>query len=306
MPLENKKAVVIAGFGTSHPEALSGLLNILQTARTAYPQIPVRLAFTSNTIRQIWASRAEQPQFWADNPQLQKDWLLNIKTPLATLADMQNDGFRSLVLQPTHIFNGEEYLELQSLVQALDAIRPIKEKWKPFYNLALGRPLLGRNGPHPPYMQDIQETAQLLKDDVQLARTENAALVYMGHGNKYFCTGAYWDLMQALQSAYPDITLCICCASGTPDVDFVLHRLQANNISRALLKPLMIVAGDHAKNDMAGADQDSLQSRLQAAGIQCRAILRGLGQEQPVADKLVRHIQDAAAENGIQLVNPEG
>lgn len=299
--LENKTAIVIAGFGTSHPEALPGLQNILFTAHKAYPGIPVRLAFTSNTIRRIWASRAEQPEFWQENPDLDKQWLLSIKTPLATLADLQNQEYRSIVLQPTHVFNGEEYQELCSLIQALDSICTVKEKWKPFSRLALGRPLLGRNGPQPPYTQDIEEVARLLAPDVQLAQAEDSALVYMGHGNKYFSTGAYWELMRRMQEMYPTAEVHVCCTSGPPDPDYMLGQLRKKGISRALLKPLMIVAGDHARNDMAGNDSDSLQSRLQAAGIQCRSLFRGLGEEQAIADKLVRHINDAAAEQGIEL-----
>ncbi|MGM0424383.1 MAG: sirohydrochlorin cobaltochelatase, partial [Thermodesulfobacteriota bacterium] len=188
--LENKNAIIIAGFGTSRPKALPGLLNILSTAQGLYPDLPVRLAFTSNTIRKIWASRAEDREFWQAHPELDQRWLLSIKTPLATLADLQNDEYRSIVLQPTHVFNGEEYQELCSLLQSLDSIRTVKEKWKPFSRLALGRPLLGRNGPHPPHMQDIQEVAELLAPDVQMAREDSSALVYMGHGNRYFSTGA--------------------------------------------------------------------------------------------------------------------
>ncbi len=299
--LENKTAIVIAGFGTSHPEALPGLQNILFTAQKAYPGIPVRLAFTSNTIRRIWASRAQQPEFWQAYPELDKQWILSIKTPLATLADLQNDEYRSIVIQPTHIFNGEEYQELCSLTQALSSIYTIKEKWKPFSRLALGRPLLGRNGPHPPYSQDIEEVARLLAPDVQLAQAEDAALVYMGHGNKYFNTGAYWELMRSMQKMYPITEVHVCCTSGSPDPNDVLGQLRKKGISRALLKPLMIVAGDHARNDMAGDDSDSLQSRLQTAGILCRSLFRGLGQEQAIADKLVRHINDAAAEQEIEL-----
>ncbi|MFW5932367.1 MAG: sirohydrochlorin cobaltochelatase [Desulfohalobiaceae bacterium] len=301
MALEDKKAIVIAGFGTSQPDALPGLQNILQTVRQAYSQIPVRLAFTSNTIRRIWASRADDREFWQAHPDLDKQWLLSIKTPLATLADLQSDEHRSIIVQPTHVFNGEEYQELCSLLQGLDSIRTVKEKWKPFSRLALGRPLLGRNGPHPPYMQDIEEVASLLAPDVQMARESSSALVYMGHGNRYFSTGAYWDLMRVMQDMYPEAEVFVCCASGSPDPDFILQQLQQKNISKALLKPLMTVAGDHAKNDMAGEGQDSLKSKLEAIGIQCSPIFKGLGQEQAMADKMVRHIRDAAAEQGIEL-----
>ncbi|MFP4393359.1 MAG: sirohydrochlorin cobaltochelatase [Desulfohalobiaceae bacterium] len=301
MTLEDKKAIVIAGFGTSHAQALSGLLHIVHRTIEAYPEILVRLAFTSNIIRQIWGKRAEDSKFWQANPGLDKEFLLSIKTPLATLADLQNDGHRSIVVQPTHIFNGEEYQELCSLLQSLDSIRTIKEKWKPFSRLALGRPLLGRNGPHPPYTQDVQEVARLLEPDVRQAREQDSALIYMGHGNRYFSTGSYWDLMRIMQDMYPQTEILVCCASGSPDLNFILQQLQQKNISKALLKPLMIVAGDHAKNDMAGQEPDSLKSRLEASGIRCQAIFKGLGEEQAIADKLVRHIKDAAAEQGIEL-----
>ncbi len=297
---ENKKAIVMAAFGTTYPKALSSLISIQRVTQEKWPHIPVVLSFTSNMVRSCWSKRAGDNEFWRKNPEIPND-LAYIKSPLATLADMQNQGYRTIIVQPTHIAAGEEFHDLKKSVESLAGIRTIKDRWRPFQTLALGRPLLGTDGPEHPYLQDVEDLAGMLKPDIDLAAMEQSALIYVGHGNPYNCNGSYWDLMEVMAKMYPFVPVFIGCVEGQPSFDFVLRRLRHISCQRALIKPLMIVAGDHAANDMAGQQSGSLKSRLEAERLIVKPVLEGLGQNQEVAGKFVQHIQEAALENSIDL-----
>jgi len=101
-----KKAVVLAVFGTSHESALPGILNIRDQVQAALPGIPVRLAFTSNIIRRIWQERRQDPAYGAQHPEVPGE-IINVKGPLATIADLQDEGYGYIIVQPTHISSGE-------------------------------------------------------------------------------------------------------------------------------------------------------------------------------------------------------
>jgi len=93
-----------------------------------------------------------QDQAW---PLISND-ILHVKTPLATITDLQNDGYDSIVIQPTHVSMGEEFLDLHTYVKALMDMGTFKKpKYKPFHKIALGRPALGTHGTKFPYTEDI-------------------------------------------------------------------------------------------------------------------------------------------------------
>ena len=105
----HKNAIVLAMFGTTVEPALQGLLNIRSKMIEKYPETPVRIAFTSNIIRKKWQHRAEDPEYIKAHPEIPAD-ILHVKTPLATIADLQNDGYDTIVIQPTHISMGKNFL----------------------------------------------------------------------------------------------------------------------------------------------------------------------------------------------------
>lgn len=297
---ENKKAIVLAAFGTTYPEALGSILGIQKAVGQAFPQVPVVLAFTSHMIRSRWHARAEDIIFWQEHPEVPHE-LAVVRSPLAALTAMQNQGYRTILVQPLHVVAGEEFHDLKATIENLRAIETVKHRWRPFDTLALGRPLLGSNGPEHPYLQDIETVARELQPDVDLARKEQRALIYVGHGNPCYCTGAYWDLMDVMEQMYPDLPVLIGCVEGQPSFDFVCRRMRHLNSQKALIKPLMIVAGDHAQNDMAGDDPESLKSLLETDGVSVKILLQGLGQCEQVACQFIRHIQETALKHSIDL-----
>ncbi len=300
--VEHKNAIVLAMFGTTVEPALQGLLNIRTKMEQRFPGTPVRIAFTSNIIRKKWQHRAEDPAYSKAHPEIPVD-VLHVKTPLATIADLQNEGYDTIVLQPTHIAMGEEYLDLETYVDSLMRMGTVKKaKYKPFYKVTLGRPALGTYGLAHPYAEDITTAAEALAPDAELAAEEQAALVYMGHGNEHFpSAGAYLELADRMRQLYPDVVTAIGNVEGFPAIEDVMDTLKLHGMKKIVLKPCMVVAGDHAMNDMAGPEEDSWKSVLEKNGFEVITVKRGLGEQDAFADIFVQHAADAAAGAGIVL-----
>ncbi|PLX49095.1 MAG: sirohydrochlorin cobaltochelatase [Desulfobulbaceae bacterium] len=295
-----KPAIVIASFGTTQPEALAAILNIRDKAQKAFPETRVALTFTSNIIRTIWQERAVDPAYSAAHPEIPAD-VLHVKGILATLGLLQDQGYNALVVQPTHIAHAEQFIDLCSYVEGLAAIDTVKAKYRPFHALAVGRPLTGTHGIEHDYNEDINTLARALAADVELAVANDSELVYMAHGNDHYSTGVFNQLQEVMRRMYPQVTTYIGGVEGFPGFTEVIRELERDSVTKVTLKPLMIVAGDHAFNDMAGDDEDSWASRLSARGITPLPVLEGLGKNDLVTSIFVEHIGDAAADSGVTL-----
>jgi len=293
---DSKKAIVIACFGTTYPQTLIDILDIKESIQKAFPDAKVRLAFTSNIIRRIWQKRRHDPKYKNVPEEIRY-----VKSPLATIADLQDEGYKTIIVQPTHLYAGEEFADLTSYIRALNQIKTIKPKYMPFHKLVLGRPILGMPGPQHDYHIDLEIAAKALRDDVEFAKKRNAALVYMGHGNEFYSTGAYIELQQTMRKMYPDVKIFIGTVEGFPTLEDVIKGLVHTRVKRVVLKPLMIVAGDHARNDMAGDDKDSWKNRIKAKGIEVIPVIKGLGEKKSIRQILIQHIKDAAKDNGIKI-----
>jgi sirohydrochlorin cobaltochelatase len=278
-------------------------LNIRSKINAKYPDTTVRFAFTSNIIRKRWQHRAEDSEYIKSHPEIPVD-VLHVKTPLATIADLQNDGYDTIVIQPTHISMGEEFLDLHTYVNALMHMGTFKKaKYKPFHKVALGRPALGTYGLNHPYAEDIDMVAEILAPDVKLAMKEKAGLVYMGHGNEFFpgSGGAYLELASKMRKIYPDVVTTIGTVEGYPAIEDVIETLKLYGIKKVILKPFMVVAGDHSINDMASAEDDSWKSILEKNGFEVIAVTKGLGENDNFANIFVNHAAEAAKDAGISI-----
>lgn len=301
--VEHKEAIVLAMFGTTVEPALKSLLNIRAHIEEAYPGTPVRMAFTSNIIRKKWQHRAENGEYAKTHPEIPAD-ILHVKTPLATIADLQNEGYDTIVIQPTHISMGEEFLDLHTYVNGLMSMGTLKKvKYKPFHKIALGRPALGTYGLKHPYAEDIKRVAELVAPDVEIARREKAGIVYMGHGNEFFPGngGAYLELAGVMRRMYSDVVTTIGNVEGFPALDDVMETLKLYGVKKVVLKPFMVVAGDHSMNDMASDEKDSWKSILQKNGFEVVVVGKGLGENDDFARIFVKNIGDAATDAGIVL-----
>ncbi len=296
---ESRNAIVIAAFGTTVPEALSSIMKIAGQVRAFYPETEVRLTFTSNMIRSVWKKRQAEAQKWLDLGVPRE--VLFVKNVIATIGDLREDGYRNIVVQPAHMFFMEQSHDLAQYVNGIASIRTMKEKWRPFDNLVMGRPALGMPGDRYDYHDDIETAVETLAPDVARARESGAILVYMGHGNEYWSTGIYREVENELRRKYPDVISFVGVVEGYPGIDDLQRRLARQENKRIILKPFMIVAGDHAKNDMAGPESDSWKSILAGKGYEVEPIMEGLGSNESFARLFVDHIADAARERGIVL-----
>ncbi len=300
-PKTNSQAIVFATFGTTVPRALNGISHIRDRIQKRFPHTEVRIAFTSNIIRRIWHKRETDPTYHQKNPTVPKEFF-KIKGPLATIADLQDEGYTTIVVQPGHITMGEEYLDLVSYIEGLNAISTIKSKNLPFKKLVIGRPALGAMGPQHPYSKDILQAAKSLAGDVQEARKTHSSLLYMGHGNDYFpSSGSYLQFVATMNSLYPSTKTYFATVEGFPSLDLIIKQMKRDQIKKVLLKPFMTVAGDHAINDMSGDSPTSMKSILTKEGFQVTPRLQGLGEEDGFADIFVDHLAQTASDNGIIL-----
>lgn len=293
-----KKAVVLAVFGTSHESALPGILNIRAQIQKELPGIPVSLAFTSSIIRRIWQERRQDPSYAGQHPEVPGE-ILNVKGPLAAIADLQDQGYAYIVVQPTHISSGEEFADLAAYVQGLNSIKTVKKRNMPFKKILIGRPALGTYGIEHEYRHDIEQVAAIVAPDVEMAKKAGRALVYFAHGNEHYSTGVYLEFEEVMRQRYPGVRIYVTMVEGFPDNARLFAELKADKTKKVLLKPFMTVAGDHAKNDMAGPEPDSLKSQLEVRGINVAASLVGLGESDAFAAMFTQHIKDAMMDEGI-------
>ena len=172
--------------------------------------------------------------------------------------------------------NGDEYDKLAAQTE------PFREK---FVRLAIGRPLLTT-------VQDYKVTAQALLQ-VLPTREKDTALVFMGHGTEHFANPAYCQLEYVFHDLGRTDVL-IGTVEGYPGVEEVLHRLDERpGVKKVVLYPLMVVAGDHAKNDLAGDEPYSWKSRIAARGYDVKCVLSGLGEYPGIREVFVRHAEEA-------------
>lgn len=298
---DKKNGIVLTMFGTSVEYALPGLLHIRDRMSARFVQTPVRIAFTSKIIRQIWQNRAADISYRISHPEVPED-ILHVRSPEATILDFQEKGVDSFVVQPVHIapagndasfnYDGNGFGTFSSATPGAESIRRI----------IFGRPALGTHGAIYPYAEDIISVVRALSGDAALARQEKAALYYMGHGNKNCATSrVYSELVEEMRRQHPDISTVMTLIEDGPLFDETVSELKRIGVQKILLKPFMLVAGDHVRKDMVGDGPRSLKTRLEAKGFVVVPIFKGLGEEDAFADIIVQHAMDAARDAGIEL-----
>ena len=266
---DEKSAVLVVSFGTSLPEARHAIENLADSARKEFPKSEVRLAFTSNIIRRKVARESGE----------------SIPNPVQALAQLNDEGFSRVYVMPTHMIPGEEFDELANVVQAFGTL---KGKYG-FKTLKLGRPFLD-GADDCEGMADvlIQRFGAYLKD-------ENTAVILMGHGTpEHFANAMYSQLQLALDTkAYGKFF--IGTVEAAPKIEDVIARLKRHpEVKKLVLSPFMIVAGDHAHNDLAGDDDpESWLNILKAEGWKdITTYLVGLGEDENIARKFTAKISE--------------
>lgn len=293
-----QKAIILAAYGTAYPAALPDLLAIKTRMAFAFPRIPIRLTFTSNRMRRFWRDRRADPDRLSRHPNLPKE-ILEIKGPLATIADLQDSGYDVIVVQSLHIYAGEAFKDLKSIVEALRSIRTLRPGPGPFDGLALGRPALGGPGLDHDEQADIDRAARAVAADVDRARDNRAALVYMGHGHSDIPSEIYQKFQMAVRRIHPGHPILIGVMAGEPSLDQVLDELKAMGADKVMLAPFLFLAGGHVRRDMAGDHPGSWKMKMRRAGLEVDCLLRGLAALDAWAALSEQHIKDAMRAHGV-------
>ena len=265
-----KKAILVVSFGTTVQATRAANIDILEReAADEFPGWEVRRAFTSATVRARIA--AEEG--------------LQIDPPAEALTKLSREGFSDVMIQPTHVIPGEEYDRLVA------AIKPFGQA-KVFASLKLGRPLLYYEGNEPNQPDDFRIAVEALKTQLPPAESdEPGRIVLMGHGSGHFADKCYDVFQERLELAgLPVFTATV---EGSRTFEDALDWLERAGVRKAVLMPFMLVAGDHAINDMAGAEEDSWASRLRDAGYEVSSYLRGLGENPAFRRIYLEHLRTA-------------
>ena len=260
--LAPKAGVLLVAFGTSVPEALPAMQAVDQEFKTAFPGQPVVWAYTSQIIRKKIAAAGRPVGGISDG-----------------LAQLARDGVRLVRVQSLHIMAGEEFSGLERAV-----LIDLQKNPGRFDAVFLGRPMLESK-------KDAQELVRAVGEDVKDLRGKDTALVLMGHGQSRGRADLTFEGTRAVFHA-ADKRVFMATVEGARSVDDLLAELKAAKIKKVVIQPLMLVAGDHARNDLAGSEDDSWASKLKAAGFKVEANLKGLGQIAGARAILVRHASD--------------
>ncbi len=253
-----KVGILLVAFGSSEASAQVSFENIDKKVKATYSGIPVRWAYTSTIIRKKLAKQGR-----------------HLDSPEVALAKMQDEGFTHVAVQSLHTIGGDEYHDLRRTVGAFKIMGG-------FQRIILGYPLLATQ-------EDMQRTVNAILSTIPIERKKSEAVVLMGHGAHHPSNAFYAALMFQLQLKDPNII--VGTVEGYPEVDLVKELLLKKKIKKAYLMPFMSVAGDHAKNDMAGDEEDSWKSILTKAGIQCVPILKGTADYDVFVDIWVDHLE---------------
>ncbi len=265
----DKKGILVVAFGTSMPDAKKAIDNLVDSTKKAFPDTEVRLAYTSNIIRR----------------KIAKEQNVNIPTPTSALAQMNDEGFTHVYVMPMHIIPGEEYDDIAGLV---NGVASVKGKYE-FKELKLGRPYLS-SAADCDLMADI-----LMKRFAKDLAKKGTVIVLMGHGTPHHAANAMYSQLQLSLDKKAPGRFALGTVEAAPMIEDVIARLKRDKgVKTLVISPLMIVAGDHANNDLADKDDpESWYSQLKAAGYKdIKTFLVGLGEDADMARVYVSKIKD--------------
>lgn len=248
-----KLALIAVSFGTSYPETRKKSIEAVEEKLAKeYPEFDVFRAFTSNkVIKKI--KEQEQMTILTVDQQMQK---------------LIAEGYKEIYVQPLHIIPGSEYSKaLHQAMRYKDQLELIK----------VGKPLLSS-------MEDYQKIVAWLEKLSQDLKTDEA-LVLMGHGSQHSAFTVYACLDHMLLEK----PIFICAVESYPEITLLIERLKKSSYKKIKLYPLMLVAGDHATNDMASDEEDSWKSQLEQAGFAVEAYLKGMGEAAEIQQQFFEH-----------------
>lgn len=258
----SKKGILVVSFGTTHVDTREKTIEAIENAiKNEFPQYKVYRAFTSNMVMRL----------------IEKYEKLYIFDVEEAIWQMLEDGIEEIIIQPTHVIKGIEYEKIVKIASKYE------NKFKEF---SISKPLLSEK-------IDYVKAANIILDEVKIVKeiaNIKHAFIFMGHGTEHEANKSYTNLQEELlKKGYKNIF--IATVEGTPNIEDIIEIMELSSFNSVTLIPFMIVAGDHAKNDMAGDDEDSWKSILENKGYEVNYILKGLGEIKEVQDMFIEHVK---------------
>lgn len=255
------QAILVVSFGTSYNESRDITIGAIEGAiEKAFPDYDVRRAFTS----QIIIDKLEE-----------RDGL-EIDNVGEALDRAVEDGVKTLVVQPTHLMDGLEYN---------DVVDEIAEYADQFEKVVVGEPLLTSD-------EDFKDVAKAITEATAEYDNGENAICFMGHGTEAESNEIYAKLQDVLtEEGYENYF--IGTVEAEPTLEDVLNQVKEGEYKKVVLEPLMVVAGDHANNDMAGDEEGSWKTEFESAGYEVECLIKGLGEIDAIQQMYVAHTQSA-------------
>ena len=253
--------LLVVSFGTSYNDNRRETIGAIEKAmQAAFPELSVRRGFTSQIIIDHVNKR--------DGEKID-----NVTEALDRAVD---NGVKTLVVQPTHLMNGLEYNDLK------DELAGYSDS---FEKIALGEPLLTSD-------EDFQKVADAIVEVTKEYDDGETAICFMGHGTEAESNQVYSKMQQVLTDGGHK-NYFVGTVEATPSLEDVIAAVKESGCKKVVLRPLMIVAGDHANNDMAGDEDGSWKTEFEKAGFEVTTVVEGLGSVPAIQDILVAHAQAA-------------
>ena len=252
-----KKGILVVSFGTSHLDTMGKTIEVIEKEmEERFQECNVYRAFTSGMIIR----------------KLKRTEGISVDTVPEALSRMASDGIEEVIIQPTHIING---IENDRMMEEL------MEHMSLFKRIRVGKPLLSS-------VEDYKKAIHAVMAETEL--DDGEMLVLMGHGTDHHANSAYPTLEYTFHAlGYSQVL--VGTVESFPELKNVMAKLKIAGKKKVALMPFMLVAGDHAKNDMAG-EEDSWKSQLEEEGYEVRVIMKGLGEFRGIRQIFVEHIED--------------
>lgn len=256
---EGKKGLLAVSFGTS--------VNVARKKNIDAIEKDLKEAFPDHTLYRAWTSKMIIKKL------RERDYI-QIDTVTEAMERMSADGIKEVVIQPTHVINGIE--NEQMTAEALSY-------QEHFASIRFGAPLLSSE-------EDFCAVIRAVMEEFEDISKEEA-LIFMGHGTTHHANSTYTALDRRFEDmGYRNVFLGT--VEAYPSMETLMKQVHAYGAKRVILAPFMVVAGDHALNDMSGDDADSWRSRFEAAGFHVNCVLKGLGEYKGIRNLYIKHVQD--------------
>ncbi len=249
-------AILLVTFGTSDQEAKKAFANIERLAKEKFPGHEIRWAYTSEMIRKKLAKKGE-----------------SFDSPEEAVKKLKEAGIRKVFVQSLHIIPGVEFHEV---------VKAVSQFKNDFEKITVSPPLLNS-------MDDVRKSVRIMLSKVPSERKKEDAVLFMGHGSEkhpsdMIYVAAAYDLEKSGDNAF------LATVEGNPSFNEILNELNEKKIKKVYLMPFMSVAGDHAKNDMAGDSPDSWKSLLSKNRIESVPVMKGMAEYDEIVNIWLEHL----------------